>query len=603
MKQTTKSNYKFTLYMILAFGILLFLFTGCAGIAAPQQEDPETTTEGQKQDELSDGPPQNSDTPQKKEQHSDTENSGDPEEFVYAIEPPKISLDPIHTFTSTEAQVYTALFEGLVTYHPFTLEPLPAVAKRWEISSDGTVYTFFIKENAQYSNGDPILAEHLKDSWLTLIDPDEQAEYGSLLDIVKNAREYRSGKMEDPEKVGIRVKDTRTLEVELKHPASHFLRILCHHSFAPVHPSILEDVPSDSPTKLISNGPYYIAEAGDDFLLLTRNKLYWDSESVRIEKLKLIYRSDPKEITTDFNKGNIQWVDGNVNVDTLNNQDAVVVNPLFSTSYFFFSTRNKTFADPGVRRALALLFPWSKIRSQEYMYLPTSSLVPSIGNYPEVQGIEEQNTEEALRMLEEYGYPEGEGLPTIKIALPEGEESLRIGNHMKTAIEENLLTEVELQQYPFHSYYEILKQEPFTIGTLTWIGDFADPLTFLQMWTSDSSLNLSSFADRKFDELIDKSMEQEEDTRFETLAEAEKHLLQGAVVLPVKNSPAFNVIDLEHVEGWFPNPLDIHPFKYLGYAQPTLPEGVVIGPNPHAAPSPYVASLLTSLVPEREDLP
>ncbi len=608
MKQTIQSNYKFTLYMILAFGILLFLFTGCAGIAAPQQEGPESTKEGQKQEGLSDDPSQNSDTqnsdtPHNKEQPSDTKDAGDPDEFVYAIEPPKISLDPIHTFTSTEAQVYTALFEGLVTYHPFTLEPLPAVAKRWEISSDGTVYTFFIKENAQYSNGDPILAEHLKASWLTLIDPDEQAEYGSLLDIVKNAREYRSGKVEDPDKVGIRVKDPRTLEVELTHPASHFLRILCHHSFAPVHPSILEEVPSDSPTELISNGPYFIAEAGEDYLLLKRNKLYWDSESVRIEKLKLIYRRDPQKITTEFNKGNIQWVDGNVNVDTLNNQDAVVVNPLFSTSYFFFSTRNTTYADPGVRRALALLFPWNKIRSQEYMYLPTSSLVPSIGNYPELQGIEEQNTEEALRMLEEYGYPEGEGLPVIKIALPEGEESLRIGTHMKKAIEENLLTEVELEQYPFHRYYEILKQEPFTIGTLTWIGDFADPLTFLQMWTSDSSLNLSSFADRKYDELIDKSMEQEEDTRFETLAEAEKHLLQGAVVLPVKNSPAFNVIDLEHVEGWFPNPLDIHPFKYLGYAQPTLPEGVVIGPNSHAPPSPYVASLLTSLVPEREDLP
>ncbi|HKK64662.1 MAG TPA: ABC transporter substrate-binding protein, partial [Clostridia bacterium] len=171
MKQTIQSNYKFTLYMILAFGILLFLFTGCAGIAAPQQEGPESTKEGQKQEGLSDDPSQNSDTqnsdtPHNKEQPSDTKDAGDPDEFVYAIEPPKISLDPIHTFTSTEAQVYTALFEGLVTYHPFTLEPLPAVAKRWEISSDGTVYTFFIKENAQYSNGDPILAEHLKASWL-----------------------------------------------------------------------------------------------------------------------------------------------------------------------------------------------------------------------------------------------------------------------------------------------------------------------------------------------------------------------------------------------------------------------------------------------------
>lgn len=550
--------------------MLLFLLAGCAGTAAPQQETPQPEAESVPEE------------PGEQQQPSDTASSGDPSEFVYAIEPPKISLDPIHTFTSTEAQVYTALFEGLVTYHPFTLEPLPAVAKRWEVSPDGTLYTFYIRESAKYSNGDPILAGHLKDSWLTLIDPEEQAEYSSLLDIVKNARDYRSGNITDPDEVGIRVKDDRTLEVELEHPATHFLRILCHHSFAPVHPSILEEVPTDTPTELISNGPYYIAESGQDYLLLKRNQLYWDSSSVRIEKLRIVYRDDPQEITTEFNKDNIQWVDGNVNVDQLTNRDAVVVNPLFATSYFFFSARSQDYADPGVRRALALLFPWSAIRSQEYMYLPTSSLVPSIGSYPEVQGIEQQNAEEALRMLEEYGYPEGEGLPKIKIALPEGEESLRIGDHMKSAIEEHLVTEVEIEQYPFHQYYEVLKQEPFTIGTLTWIGDFADPLTFLQMWTSDSSLNLSAFSDSKYDELIEESMRQDRDARFEILSEAEKHLLEGAIVMPIKNSPAFNVIDLDHIEGWFPNPLDIHPFKYLGYAQPTLPEGVVMAPRPYS---------------------
>ena len=558
--------------------VLLFILVGCAGIAAPQQEKsaPEAQTETQNGQQAQ---PEGQAQPEQ-EQPSDTATSGDPSEFVYAIEPPKISLDPIHTFTSTEAQVYTALFEGLVTYHPFSLEPIPALAKRWEISPDGTVYTFFIREGAKYSNGDPIEAQHLKDSWLTLIDPEEQAEYSSLLDVVKNARDYRSGKLTDSDKVGITVKDDKTLEVELEHPATHFLRILCHHSFAPVHPSTLEEVPTDTPTELISNGPYYIAESGDDYLLLKRNQLYWDSSSVRIEKLRIVYREDPQETATEFNKGNIRWIDGNVNIDQLTNQDAVVVNPLFATSYFFFSARNQTYADPGVRRALALLFPWSAIRSQEYMYLPTSSLVPSIGSYPEVQGIEQQNTEEALQMLEEYGYPEGEGLPKIKIALPEGEEALRIGNHMKSAIEEHLVTEVEIKQYPFHQYYEVLKQEPFTIGTLTWIGDFADPLTFLQMWTSESSLNLSAFSDTEYDELIQDSMRKERESRFEILSEAETLLLQGAIVMPIKNSPAFNVIDLDSIEGWFPNPLDIHPFKYLGFAQPSLPDGVVIAPQP-----------------------
>ncbi len=562
---------KITLPMGILAATLMFLLIGCAGIAAPQQETPQAPSPD-------DAPAQEN---QEDQGDQDSQESRSQQsEFVYAIEPPKISLDPIHTFTSTEAQVYTALYEGLVSYHPFNLEPMPALAERWEVSSDGRVYTFFIREDAQYSNGDPILAEHLQASWLTLIDPQEQAEYSSLLDIVKNARDYRNGRIEDPEEVGIRVKEDRVLEVELEQQATHFLRILCHHSFAPVHPSILEDVPSDAPTKLISNGPYYIDEAGDDYLLLKRNQLYWDEESVRIENLKIIYRDDPQKITTEFNKGNIQWVDANLNIDDLNNQDAVVVNPLFATSYFFFSAEKQEFADPGIRRALALLFPWDEIRSSEYMHLPTTSLVPQIGSYPEVDGIASQDIEEALRLLDEYGYPQGEGLPTIQIVLPAGEESLRIGEHMKTAIESHLNIEAEIQQHSFHEYYDVLKQEPFTIGTLTWIGDFADPLTFLQMWTSDSSLNLAAFRSQEYDQLIDEAMKEEQENRFKTLSEAEEYLLEGAIVMPVKNSPAFNVIDLDHVEGWFPNPLDIHPFKYLGYAQPTLPEGLVMGPIP-----------------------
>jgi peptide/nickel transport system substrate-binding protein/oligopeptide transport system substrate-binding protein len=147
---------------------------------------------------------------------------------------------------------------------------------------------------------------------------------------------------------------------------------------------------------------------------------------------------------------------------------------------------------------------------------------------------------------------------------------------MEEAVETHLQTKVIVEEHPFYEYYEILKTKPFTIGTLNWIGDYADPLTFLQMWTGDSSLNLSEYRDEDFDRMILESMSKKGEERYELLAEAEKHLLQGAVVMPIKNSPAFNIIDMQSIDGWFPNPLDIHPFKYLSYSQPTLPEGVVM---------------------------
>lgn len=561
---------------IALFAVLLFSFSTVTAYAFPQQE-----LHSEDEDRKEEAPPeleapQELEAPEGEAPEQEDERAEE-SEFSYVIAPPEISLDPIHTFTSTEAQVYTALFEGLVTYHPFTLEPLPGVAERWEISRDKLTYTFYLRENAVYSNGDPILADHFRETWLTLIDPQQKAEYASSIDMVKNAREFRTGAVTDRKDVGIYADEERVLRVELAHPAAHFLKVLCHHSFAPLHPDMLNNIPSDKPESLISNGAFYIAEKGDDYLLMKKNQLYWDREKVNLERLRLVYREDPQEITTMFNMGKVHWVDGNINIDDLQNQSAVVVNPLFSTSYFFFSAGETPYADPGIRRAIALLFPWDEIRSREYMYLPADSLVPSFGSYPEVDGITSQNVEEALRLLEEIGVPEGEGLPTIRIALPEGEESLRIGRLMRDAINTNLQVEAEITQYRFHEYYDVLKETPFTIGTLTWIGDFADPLTFLQMWTSDSSLNLSSFRDDDYDTLIQESMELRGSERYDTLAEAEEHLLQGAIVMPIKNSPAFNIIDLQSIDGWFPNPLDIHPFKYIGFSKPTLPDGVVFG--------------------------
>jgi peptide/nickel transport system substrate-binding protein/oligopeptide transport system substrate-binding protein len=109
----------------------------------------------------------------------------------------------------------------------------------------------------------------------------------------------------------------------------------------------------------------------------------------------------------------------------------------------------------------------------------------------------------------------------------------------------------------------------------SWIGDFADPLTFLQMWISDSNVNDAGFSDPRYDELIDRSMVQSGTQRYETLSSAEEILLQSGTVLPISHSPSINLIDLRAVNGWYPNPLDIHPFRYLEFTDRVPVPGVV----------------------------
>ncbi len=560
---------------ILILLITLFFLSACTGFPGPIQEQ-----EGGGEKDP-DGSSQQEETEKDGSGEDSTAGPGvagpgtEEKVFVYCISPPAVNLDPLHTFTSTEAQVYTALYEGLVSYNPFTLQPTPGIAERWKKSEDDTVYHFYIRENALYSNGDPVLAEHVRDTLLRLIDPEEDAEYADLLDVVKNVEKYRSGEIDDPDEVGIFAEEERVLRVELEHPANHFIKILCHHSFSPLHPQMLEKADWDRPEEIISNGPFFIQSSSEDELTLKKNALYWDADSVALEGLRVIYRDDEREVTRAFNKGDIHWAEAPVDYDRIADRDALVVNHLFATSYYFFSAARPPYNNPAVRRALALLLPWAEIRSSEYMYIPTSTLVPQIESYPEIEGITEENEEQAQSLLAKEGFPGGTGLPAISIFIPEGEESRRIAEEMKKAWEENLDVSVKIEGSDFHSYYDKLKEDEFTIGTLTWIGDFADPLTFLGMWTGDSNLNISKYSQPEYDELIRTSLTQSGTERYDTMAEAEKILLTGAVVLPIKHSPAFNVIDLEYIEGWFPNPLDIHPFKYVGFGMPSLPEGVV----------------------------
>jgi peptide/nickel transport system substrate-binding protein/oligopeptide transport system substrate-binding protein len=135
--------------------------------------------------------------------------------------------------------------------------------------------------------------------------------------------------------------------------------------------------------------------------------------------------------------------------------------------------------------------------------------------------------------------------------------------------------ESEIKTYPFSRYFDILKKNDFTLATMTWIADFADPLAFLQMWTSSSNLNSGGYANPAYDDLIRKSIGQSGEDRYKTLSEAESVLLKTAQVLPIGHNPAINLIDLQFIDGWYQNPLDIHPFKYLSFAPYKPLKGVV----------------------------
>jgi len=484
-----------------------------------------------------------------------------------------VEWNPLYTYSSTEAQIYTALYEGLLSYDPLTLKPQAAAASSWNLSEDKREYTFILRDNLFFSDGTPLSSKVFKDSWLANLDPARDCPFAGLLDSIEGAREYRLGKGKR-EAVKISTPDDKTLVIRLKSPNSAFLQILCHQSMVPIHPKLL-NTRTWTPETLIGNGPFQIRESNGDTLHLIKSENYWDRDSVQITDLTLIFKDDPDPISESFNSGEINWIESGGNLNLIERAQTFQVGPQFSTSLLFFSHKSKKFDNADLRKALVLLMPLEKLRSRDLFLVPSSTLIPDIPFYPQAETLEKQNRTQALNLLEKAGFPKGKGLGKIKVVFPESELFTDIAKLMSESLD-GLEVSYEFSFLPPGSYYSATASGDFDIANLSWIGDYADPMTFLDLYISGSSLNQSLYSNPEYDKLIEEAQMLEGKARYEKLSKAESLLLQSAQVIPLSNSPSVNVIDLELIGGWYKNPLNIHPFKSLFIKTRKPPKNVAL---------------------------
>jgi oligopeptide transport system substrate-binding protein len=246
----------------------------------------------------------------------------------------------------------------------------------------------------------------------------------------------------------------------------------------------------------------------------------------------------------------------------VNNADFAQLTPMFGTSFFYFNQRQESFRNPDIRRGIALLIPWEEIRNTEDFFSPTDQLIPEIPAYSTVPSISEQNIEEGLRLLADAGHPFGQGLPAITIRVPANNELA--AEQMVLALQKYLQTEVSIDVIPeAQDYYGDLRNDEYTIASLSWIGDYLDPLTFLALFLSDSQINEAGYSNPEYDQLIEQSNQLDGTERYNLLAQAETLLLQEGTVMPIHHTVAFHLVNTMEIEGWFPTALDIHPYRFI----------------------------------------
>jgi peptide/nickel transport system substrate-binding protein/oligopeptide transport system substrate-binding protein len=416
-----------------------------------------------------------------------------------------------------------------------------------------------------------------------MMDPANNAEYSFFFDIIKGARAFRTGEQKNASSVGITAVNDDELKVELEAPAAHFLKLLTHISFLPLHPSLLRSTGWSGASTVIGNGPFVMKSRSAAEVFLEKNPRYWDAARVAVDSLRIRFMDDANDATDGYITGRIQWVTRSlINGDKLQPTDKLEIYPMFGTTYFFFACDQPVWSDWRVRRGLALLVPWDKVRNKDDFSFPSELLIPSIPNYPSVKGIADQQVAEAKKLLAEAGYPEGKGLPALTVKVSRESQSMKaIVQKMADAWKSLIGLDVVLKEVDPDSYLAETRKNDFTIAESTWIGDYADPLTFLQLWTSGSNLNDARFSDKEYDTAVNEAISMTDARkRYRRLADAEQILLTKAAIMPLDHSPAINLINTAVIGGWFSNPLDIHPFKFLTFKARATPPGIAMAPLP-----------------------
>jgi oligopeptide transport system substrate-binding protein len=492
--------------------------------------------------------------------------------------PEVADLDPHLATTANDYTVLSALFEGLVAEDPETLNPVPGVAERWDISDDGLTYTFRLRTDAKWSNGDPVTARDFLGSWQRVLTPSLGADNASLLYIVRNAESFHKGQLADFAEVGFSAPDDHTILITLEHPASYFLSLLQHWVWWPVHLPTIEKSGSlyergnrwARVGTFVGNGPFSLKDwRTGQHIDVEKSPTYWDAATVRLNGIRFHPIEDLAAEERAFRSGQLHLTEALpvAKVDTYrrNQPELLRIDPYLGTYYYTLNTNRPFLNEAKVRRALALAVDRTGIADKILRggQVPAHAFTPpgTAGYTPAARF--DTDYDEARRLLAEAGYPSGKGAPILEILLNTSDNHRIIAEEIQSTWRKELGLEIRLLNMEGKSVLAARRVGDFQILRSSWIGDYNDPATFLSVWASDSGNNHSGWSNTAYDDLLYQAARATDiETRHGLFQQAEALLVADAPFIPLYT---YTHVFLKHpaVHGWHPTLLDHHPYKHV----------------------------------------
>ncbi len=462
-----------------------------------------------------------------------------------------IASEPADMFsiTSTDTvagNVLIHLMDGLTILDQED-KPIAGVAKDWKISDDQLVYTFNLRNDYKWSNGEAVTANDFAFAFRSLIDPKFASEYAYFGYVFKNAVAFSEGKAKI-EDVGIKVLDDYKLELTLEQPTSYFLGMLAYKSFFPVNQKGYEAIGDKYGTdfdKIVTNGPYKLTKwEHENEIVLEKNADFPDAKDVKIDKIVMKMINDTNAAMNSFKSNQIDMIGLNGDQAKMlrDEQQPVYTYDDGSSWYFEYNLKDKVLANKKVRQALTLA-----VDSESFVknVVKNSSKAATQFTPHAINGNKEKFADEigplfkshdldkAKSLMEDAKKELGVSEIEVSLLIDDGDTAAKYAAFFQESWKSELGIKVNVEAVPFKSRLERMTNKDFQIVLAGWGPDYNDPMTFLDLFETGNGNNHTGYSNPAYDELLNKARKElDKNKRFGYLMDLEKLLMEDMPVGP-----------------------------------------------------------------------
>ena len=488
------------------------------------------------------------------------------------------SLDPQVSSGQPEARLYVALYDGLTEYHPETAVAIPSLAERWEPNSDNSEFTFYLRD-AKWSNGDPLTAHDFVYSIRRGLAPELASRIAYLAYYIKGAQAHNEGhgKAED---IGVIAVDDRTVKFLLTQPVPFFPGLVAHQFFRPVPRKAIEAHGQawTRPANIVTSGAFLLKTWKPyDRLIVVRNPLYWDAANVKLDQITFYPLEESTTMLNLYKAGEVEAFYNHIVpaawVDVLRTTRDHMDRPEAAIDYYQLNTTRAPMNDIRVRKAFNMAIDKVGLAAYQRTIKPLTAFTPEgiFPGYPQPVG-DPFDVARARELLAEAGYRTASGaydpskfpIAEVELTYNTTERNRQIAEYVQAQWKQNLRLTVPLKNMEWKTFLDHRAQLAYKgVARSGWVGDYMDPYTFLDLFTTKTGDNGTGWYDQKYVNLLKAANRQTDPAkRYAMMAQAEKMLLDAHAVIPLA-TPSTNWAKKPYVKGMYPNPVTIHPWKFV----------------------------------------